>query len=285
MPVLSRVRRIRAVGPAGRLHKAPIRTRFGDAFIGHASRSSTAIEARKKLVKTEATPVPAPRKRGRPRKGEVRPHKPPVLSVRQFGMSMKAMLADLPRSCNVGSKCNSQGFNSSWIGYRLHLDVADGMIPISAVLTSARVHDSQFAIPLATMSAQRGTHCYDLMDAAYCSSIIRAHCKSLGHVPLIEHNPRGGSKLEFAPHQAQRYKERSTGRPSDQLRKERLNSLLSVRQRCISGPVWSGSSWLRHLARTGRVDHVLGLDAVRIAWDGAAAPDRPWRNKRNTRNF
>jgi len=61
-------------------------------------------------------------------------------------MSLEAMLAELPHTCDVGGKCNSQGFMSSWIGYKLHLDVAD-LIPISAVLTSARVHDSQVAIP------------------------------------------------------------------------------------------------------------------------------------------
>ena len=87
---------------------------------------------------------------------------------------------------------------------------ADGMIPIAAVLTSASVHDSQVAIPLATISAQRVTSLYDLMDAAYCSPIIRAHSRSLGHVPLIDHNPRSGEKIDFAPHEAQRFKERST---------------------------------------------------------------------------
>lgn len=197
-------------GLPSRVHEALIRNQLGDAFIGHVSRDSTAIEAREKPVKTEAAPAPVPRKRGRPRKGEVRPPKATRIERQALGMSLEAMLADLPRSCDVGSKCNSQGFKSSWIGYKLHLDVADGMIPISAVLTSASVHDSQVAIPLATMSAQRVTHCYDLMDAAYCSPIIRAHSESLGHVPLIDHNPRSGAKREFAPHQAQRYKERST---------------------------------------------------------------------------
>jgi hypothetical protein len=35
------------------------------------------------------------------------------------------------------------------------------------------------------------------------------HGRSLGHVPLIDHNPRGGEKIEFDPAQKQRYKERS----------------------------------------------------------------------------
>lgn len=77
------------------------------------------------------------------------------------------------------------------------------------MLTSASVHDSQVAIPLATMTATRVTHCYDLMDAAYCSEEIRTHSRSLGHVPLIDHNPRGGEKIKFSPHEAQRYKERT----------------------------------------------------------------------------
>ena len=195
----------------GRVHAALIRSQLGDALIGHVSRDSTAIEAREKTAKSAPAPKLPPRKRGRPRKDEVREPKSTTRLERQaLGMSIEAMLADLPQGCDVGSKCNSQGFKSSWIGYKLHLDVADGMIPISAVLTSASVHDSQVAIPLATISAQRITHCYDLMDAAYCSPIIRAHSEKLGHVPLIDHNPRSGAKIEFEPHQAQRYKERST---------------------------------------------------------------------------
>lgn len=192
------------------VHEALVRSQLGDALIGHVSRDSTAIAVREKPAKAEPTPAAVPRKNGRPRKGEVRPPRTTRLERQAQGMSLEAMLADLPHACAVGSKCNSQGFKSCWIGYKLHLDVADGMIPITALLTSASVHDSQVAIPLATLSAQRVTHCYDLMDAAYCSPIIRAHSQSLGHVPLIDHNPRGGTKLEFAPHQARRFKERST---------------------------------------------------------------------------
>jgi len=53
-----------------------------------------------------------------------------------------------------------------WRGYKLHLDVADGQIPISGILTAASLHDSQVAIPLATMTAQRVTSLYDVMDTA-----------------------------------------------------------------------------------------------------------------------
>jgi len=63
------------------------------------------------------------------------------------------MLADLPQRCAVGVKRNAKGHQGSWIGYKLHIDTADGEIPISCVLTSASVHDSQVALPLATMTA------------------------------------------------------------------------------------------------------------------------------------
>jgi hypothetical protein len=46
------------------------------------------------------------------------------------------------------------------------------------------------AIPLAEITNQRITHCYDLMDAAYDAPLIRQHSQSLGHVALIDENPR-----------------------------------------------------------------------------------------------
>ena len=46
----------------------------------------------------------------------------------------------------------------SWIGYKLHLDCIDGDIPVSAILSSASLHDSQAAIPLSQMSYQRLTN-------------------------------------------------------------------------------------------------------------------------------
>ena len=47
------------------------------------------------------------------------------------------------------------------------------------------------------------------MDAAHCSAEIWSHSRSLRHVPLIDHNPPGGEKIEFDPVQKQRYQERS----------------------------------------------------------------------------
>ena len=45
------------------------------------------------------------------------------------------------------------------------------------------------------MSAEQTTNLYDLMDAAYDAEPIRQHSRSLGHVPLIDTNPRRDKAL------------------------------------------------------------------------------------------
>jgi Transposase DDE domain/Transposase domain (DUF772) len=185
-----------------RLHEALIQDTHSDRLVGHISRDSTAIEAREKPAKSDK-PAAEPKsklKRGRPRKGELRPPPPPSRIERQRGMTLAAMLADLPRACDVGAKRNAKGFKETWIGYKLHIDTADGEIPISCVLTAASVHDSQVAIPLATITAGRVTNLYDLMDSAYDVAAIKQHSRDLNHVPIIDINPRAtpGLKQELA---------------------------------------------------------------------------------------
>ena len=197
-----------ASGLPSRLHAALIAETHADRLVGHISRDSTAIEAREKPVKqappVAETPV-VKHKRGRPRKDEVRP--PPPLSrieqqldMAERGLSATAMLAELPRDCDVGSKLNAKGYKVSWIGYKLHIDSADGEIPVNGVLTAASVHDSQVAIPLAISTAARVASLYDLMDSAYDAAAIKQHSRSLGHVPIVDTNPRAtpGLKQELA---------------------------------------------------------------------------------------
>ena len=214
-----------------RIHEALIEKHHSDHLVGHISRDATAVEAREKVcleAKEKAKEKKAAEmlkktqekaKRGRPKRGEERAPKEVTRLERQKTMALKEMLEDLPTGCDIGTKRNSKGYQESWKGYKLHIDTADGAIPISFILTSASVHDSQVALPLATLTAQRITNCYDLMDAAYDSEIIREHSLSLGHVALIDFNHRGPSDTrEFAPHEAQRYNERSTA--------ERVNARL-----------------------------------------------------------
>jgi len=195
-----------------RIHQSLVVLYGADRIVGHISRDSTAIEAREKPVnKKVPTVAPKPkRKRGRPRKGETRPRKELTRLEKQQNMKLEKMLADLPIECDRGTKQNSQGYKVSWNGYKLHLDVADGQIPISCVLTSASLHDSQVAIPLASITNQRVTNLYDLMDAAYDSQIIKNHSQDLGHVPIIDSNPRAGKKIPFDPAKEVRYRERTS---------------------------------------------------------------------------
>ena len=100
----------------------------------------------------------------------------------------------------------------------MHLDSVDGDLAVSAILTSASLHDSQVAIPLAQMTATRIRNFYDLMDSAYDAPQIADFSRHLGHVPLIDSNPRRGEKRPFAPAEQVRFGERSTA--------ERVNSNL-----------------------------------------------------------
>jgi len=168
------------------VHEALIRETQQGRLIGHIARDSTAIEARERFPETPAQraerhgarkaklkqqpktaraaakkaagkaarPPAKTGRRGPDQRfpGGKRPYvpKPDTRLQRQRTMKLPEMLADLPTQCDIGGKKNSQGNTDYWRGYKLHLDVADGQIPISAVLTSASLHDSQVAIPLAT---------------------------------------------------------------------------------------------------------------------------------------
>ncbi len=183
-------------GLAGRLHEALIARTMQDHLVEHISRDATAVEAREK---PQRKPGKAKKrsKRGRPRKGEEGAKEPSRLE-RQLTMTLPQMLADLPRACDVGTKRNAKGHTISWIGYKLHIDTADGCIPISCVMTSASTHDSQAAIPLGTLTAGRVENLYDLMDSAYDAIEIWAHSISLGHKPIIDVNPRRSSEMKEA---------------------------------------------------------------------------------------
>jgi len=206
-----------------RVHEAMIQSRYAQEIIGHISRDSTAIHAREKAVKKESSSKPEAKKRGHPKKGEERPKEMTRIERQAAGMPLAAMLEDLPKPCDVGTKQNSKGYKSSWIGYKLHIDAADGGIPITCLLSSASLHDSQAAIPLAEITSKRVCNLYDLMDAAYDAPGIHSHSRTLGHVPIIDSNPRTTERKQamaaenkarattsLKPAEAVRYNERST---------------------------------------------------------------------------
>lgn len=206
-----------------RVHAALIKKSYVNEVVGHNSRDSTAIEAREKPLKKEPIQKVAA-KRGRPKQGEERIKSLTRIERQANGMDLADMLNDLPTACDVGTKKNSKGYKVSWTGYKLHIDVADGGIPICAVLTSASTHDSQVAIPLTKMSNERVTNLYDVMDSAYDVPQIHDMSRQLGHIPLIDVHPRRDKALrdeltaenkrcQLVGHktaEAVRYNERST---------------------------------------------------------------------------
>lgn len=212
------------------VHEELIKRHLGNQLVGHVSRDSTAIEARENpavKVKEEKKP----KKRGRPKKGEERIKEPTRLEKQSSGISLDEMIEDIPIACNVGTKKNSKGYKVTWTGYKLHIDAADGGIPVSCMISSASMHDSQAAIPLAEITNQRITHCYDLMDAAYDALPIKKHSESLGHVPVIDENPRTKErKAEIKQEQKARrsagYKEAETVRYNERSTVERVNGRL-----------------------------------------------------------
>lgn len=238
-----------------RVHEALIRKTFNGskAIVLHNSRDATAIEAREKPAKKEvkstreqASPQPE-KKRGRPKTKQVAPLKEPTRIEKQYTMSLEQMLEDLPKNCDIGTKKNSKGHAEHWIGYKLHLDTGDGCVPISAILTSASVHDSQVAIPLTTMTAERVTSLYDLMDSAYDVPGIINNSRAYGHIPLIDKNPRRDKALaeeleaeskrqeviNFKPAEKVRYKERTTAERAN----ARLKDEFGGRKVRVRGPV------------------------------------------------
>jgi len=207
-----------ASGLGDRVHQVLVETNLQSELLGHISRDSTAIEGREKPVPKPKKEKAAPRKRGRPGRGEKREPKPPSRLERQVSQEPEEALREIPVGCDVGTKRNAQGHQETWIGYKLHADVCDCGLPISAALTSASVHDSQVAIPLMKITSSKVDYLYDLMDSAYDAQPIYEVSRGLGHVPLIDKNPRGREVVPMAPHEALRYNERTAS--------ERFNSRL-----------------------------------------------------------
>jgi Transposase DDE domain/Transposase domain (DUF772) len=185
------------------LHAAVIQATQSQRLIGHIARDSTAIPARERIPEPVMERKRAQKRAARAGKKSKRPKGSFAKAKasqrgkriqRQPHQTLPAMLADLPQQCDIGAKKNSQGHEQYWRGYKLHLDVADGQVPISAILTSASVHDSQVAIPLMTMTSQRVTHLYELMDSAYDADGLLAHSQKLNHVPIVAPNHRRGTR-------------------------------------------------------------------------------------------
>lgn len=173
------------------VHQALIAKYIGDRLVGHICRDATEIDAREKPAKKPPPPPKLPRKRGRPKKGEERPAPEPTRLWKQTTQTAEEAFSEVPTACDRGCKRDADGHSHRWIGYKAHIDTADGGLPVTVVTTSASLHDSQVAIPMARRTAERVTSLYDLMDAAYDAQAIYRVSEGLGHRPIIDKNGRG----------------------------------------------------------------------------------------------
>lgn len=206
-----------------RIHEAVIRLSHQGRVVGHIARDSTAIEARERFAETAKQKSARKRKKAGKKPLPKQKSKHLGITVKQRKMTLSQMMGGLSRNCAIGTKQNSKGHTNYWRGFKLHLDVGDGQIPITAILTGANVHDARVAIPLMTMTTQRVCYLYDLMDSAYDAQAILAHSRELGHVPIVDPHGRRATrsvsqlpkifpklaKPILCPAKKERYKERT----------------------------------------------------------------------------
>lgn len=181
-----------------KIHEELVISSYAGEMVGHVLTDSAAILAREKPTKKSKKEKPIielPEGRKRRQKGYER--ELTRLQKQARGVfSLDEMLKDLPTQCDVGAKTNSKGHMHYWIGYKLHITASDNGIPLATILSSASLNDSQAAIPLAKLTAQRVSNFYDVMDGGYYCQDIIDHSIFLGHVPIIEKTAKGAQNKE-----------------------------------------------------------------------------------------
>lgn len=181
---------------AEKTHEQFIKDYLSDALFFYNASDSTKIELKEKPIKVEKKKK-SKHKRGRPKKGEIRePITPTILEQQKLMSTTNEMLNLVSTNCGIGRKQNSQGNYETWIGGKLHISVVDGDIPITAIYSGANVHDSSVALPLMNETSKKVKYLYDLQDAGYDANIIKEFSKKLGHLPIIDTNPKNSKELK-----------------------------------------------------------------------------------------
>ena len=196
---------------AQKAHEQFVKEYLSDKTFFYNAIDSTKIPLRQKPVKIKKE-KPKLKKRGRPKKGEIRePIRPTILEQQQEMQSVEEKLTLVSTDCGVGIKQNSKGNREIWIGAKLHISAVDGDIPITAFYSGANVHDSSVALPLMQETSKRVNYLYDLQDAGYDADIIREFSTILGHRPIIDTNPKNSkelkAKIELMEHEGKTFKD------------------------------------------------------------------------------
>src|SRR6266568_2299768 len=222
------------------VHEALVAKHVGGAVVMHVCRDSTEISAREKPAKKPAKEPKPPKKRGR--KGKNDPPRELTRLERQRKQMPEEAFAELPTACDFGCKQDTNGKLHHWKGYKEHIDWADNGFPLTLCITSASVHDSQIAIPMAKHTAAKCVVLYELMDSAYDADQIHAAIRELGHVPIIAIHSRRTTAEPFDPATERRYNvrtaaERGNARLKDEFggRYIRVRGAMKVHQHVMFG--------------------------------------------------
>ena len=196
---------------AQKTHEKFVKKYLSDKTFFYNATDATKIPLRQKPLKVEKQEKPKPKKRGRPKKGETRePIKPTILKQQKEMRTVEEKLSLVSTVCGVGVKQNSKGNREVWIGGKLHISAVDGDIPITAFYSGANVHDSSVVLPLMQETSKRVHYLYDLQDAGYDADIIREFSTTLGHLPIIDINPKNSkalkAKIELVEHERETFK-------------------------------------------------------------------------------
>ena len=167
------------------VHATIVQENYAEKLVGHASIDSIAIVGREKSCRRNAPKPREKKRRGRKRKVEIAAMaEQEITEVKtrrlewQENRTLSDNLDDLPQGCDWDGKRDSKCKTSYRCGYKLYLSIADGGVPLEAVLSSASLHDSQAANPLMQMSSERATILYDLADSAYDAEEITTFSRS-----------------------------------------------------------------------------------------------------------
>jgi len=192
-------------------------------------------------------------------------------------MTLEEMLADLPHKCDVGTKKNSKGFKESWIGFKFHLDAADGQIPHKLYFDfSFYAWQSSGATIGCDDKSTNHQSVWSNGCRLWCPYYPRAQAKSLGHVAIID--------ITLAEYETERRtNSRSPAlwtthfeRPEDRRYKERTNvERVYARLKDDVAAGWAGAGatpkyWhisCRHIGSDSRSTHA-GLLANLSSWTG-----------------
>jgi hypothetical protein len=105
-----------AAGLGDAVHAALVDKHVSPHVVMHVSRDATEIAARQRSTPKPKVEPPPRKKRGRPKKGEVRAPAPTRLQ-KQLSQTVEQALCELPRLCEKGTKTDSKGHWHFWVGW------------------------------------------------------------------------------------------------------------------------------------------------------------------------